>query len=225
MFHMNTNVHKETRTTKTEKNKKRYTYTAKVTPPMLKQKKGVFATRSPHRPNPLGSTLARIESVDKNKRCVFLSGCDLVHGTPIIDFKPYVPTYDAPLPPPASPCIVAPWIANTVDTRNTVIVDDNLRCKTNARFMKKMKLYKNDADGFWAGVIETLEVDVRSVQQTKVAMSYGDRGHPSVLQFDDAAVHYWWKEDRLLEIVDVELRREVPVEEAGESVEEVEASA
>ena len=41
----------------------KYTFTAKITPPMLKEKKGILATRSPHRPNPFGVTLAKIEKV------------------------------------------------------------------------------------------------------------------------------------------------------------------
>ena len=54
---------------------------------MLKKKKGVLATRSPHRPNPIGVTLARVEKVDKKTRTIYLSACDLVEGTPVIDAK------------------------------------------------------------------------------------------------------------------------------------------
>ena len=38
----------------------KYTFTAKITPPMLKERKGILATRSPHRPNPFGVTLAKV---------------------------------------------------------------------------------------------------------------------------------------------------------------------
>ena len=66
-----------------------------VLPPRLNGvKKGVFATRSPHRPNPIGLTLCRLDSV--RGRTLFLSGIDLVDGTPILDIKPYLPTYDFP---------------------------------------------------------------------------------------------------------------------------------
>lgn len=57
------------------------------------QRRGVFATRSPHRPNPLGLTpvqLLRIEGLR-----LILGPCDLVDGTPVFDIKPYVPAYDA----------------------------------------------------------------------------------------------------------------------------------
>ena len=58
---------------------------------MLAKKKGTFATRSSHRPNPVGVTLATITSIDVKSRTVYLSGIDLVQGTPVIDIKPYVP--------------------------------------------------------------------------------------------------------------------------------------
>jgi tRNA (Thr-GGU) A37 N-methylase len=54
---------------------------------MLKKKLGVFATRSPHRPNPVGITLAQIRYIDKEKRTIHLAACDLVHGTPVLDVK------------------------------------------------------------------------------------------------------------------------------------------
>lgn len=58
---------------------------------MLKERVGIFSTRSPHRPNPVGITLAKIDRVDKQTRTVHLSGIDLVDGTPVLDIKPYVP--------------------------------------------------------------------------------------------------------------------------------------
>lgn len=57
------------------------------------QRRGVFATRSPHRPNPLGLTPVRLFGV-KGRR-LELGPCDLVDGTPVFDIKPYVPAYDA----------------------------------------------------------------------------------------------------------------------------------
>jgi tRNA (adenine37-N6)-methyltransferase len=67
----------------------------KVHPPRLRGKKmGVLATRSPHRPNPIGLSLARIEAIHKNK--ISVSGLDVVHGTPFYDIKPYLPFYDRP---------------------------------------------------------------------------------------------------------------------------------
>lgn len=68
---------------------------AKVKPPRLNgAKMGVFATRSPHRPNPIGLTLAKLEKLDG--ATVTVSGVDIVDGTPVLDIKPYIPMYDFP---------------------------------------------------------------------------------------------------------------------------------
>ena len=72
---------------------------AKVRAPKLRGRKaGVFSTRAPFRPNPLGLSLARLDNVDERSLVLELSGIDLVSGTPILDIKPYLPSYDAPLP-------------------------------------------------------------------------------------------------------------------------------
>ena len=57
------------------------------------RRRGVFATRSPHRPNPLGLTAVPLLGVDGRR--LLLGPCDLVDGTPIFDLKPYVAAYDA----------------------------------------------------------------------------------------------------------------------------------
>jgi tRNA-Thr(GGU) m(6)t(6)A37 methyltransferase TsaA len=57
------------------------------------KRRGVFATRSPHRPNPLGLTPVQLISVTGRK--LILGACDLVDGTPILDIKPYIAAYDA----------------------------------------------------------------------------------------------------------------------------------
>jgi tRNA-Thr(GGU) m(6)t(6)A37 methyltransferase TsaA len=55
---------------------------------------GTFATRSPHRPNPIGLSLARIVSVEA--AAVEVEGIDLLDGTPVLDVKPFVPLFDTP---------------------------------------------------------------------------------------------------------------------------------
>lgn len=57
------------------------------------QRRGVFATRSPYRPNPLGLTPVPLLGVDGLR--LRLGPCDLVDGTPVFDIKPYIPAYDA----------------------------------------------------------------------------------------------------------------------------------
>lgn len=75
----------------------RFTYTAKIAPPRLFGKRvGVFSTRSPHRPNPIGLSVVAIDSVDEKEGVIHVSGVDLTDGTPILDLKPYIP-YDVVL--------------------------------------------------------------------------------------------------------------------------------
>jgi len=58
-----------------------------------KGKRGVLATRSPHRPNAIG--LSAVELVAIEGRTLHLRGVDLLDGTPVLDLKPYVPYADA----------------------------------------------------------------------------------------------------------------------------------
>jgi hypothetical protein len=60
------------------------------TPPKTK---GVFATRTPKRPNPIGMSLLKLEAIQGRK--VYLSGVDIVNQTAIIDIRPYIPEFDA----------------------------------------------------------------------------------------------------------------------------------
>jgi tRNA-Thr(GGU) m(6)t(6)A37 methyltransferase TsaA len=55
---------------------------------------GTFATRSPHRPNPIGLSLARIVAVEPP--AVVVAGLDLLDGSPVLDLKPFVPLFDTP---------------------------------------------------------------------------------------------------------------------------------
>ncbi|KAJ6642771.1 tRNA (adenine(37)-N6)-methyltransferase [Pseudolycoriella hygida] len=68
---------------------------AKVAPPRLGGSRvGVFSTRSPHRPCPIGLSLVEINKIDH--RFVYFYGTDMVDGTPVLDIKPYIPAYDFP---------------------------------------------------------------------------------------------------------------------------------
>lgn len=70
-----------------------------VRPPRLggKKKMGVFATRSPHRPNHMGLSLLQLERVDNVNGHVHIwcNGGDLLDGTPVLDIKPYIPFVEA----------------------------------------------------------------------------------------------------------------------------------
>ena len=79
---------------------KRDTWSATVRPPMLggNKRMGVFATRSPFRPNSIGMSCVKIEKIDlegTEAPIIYVSGCDMMDGTPIYDIKPYLPYCDS----------------------------------------------------------------------------------------------------------------------------------
>lgn len=71
-----------------------------VRPPLLggNKKMGVFATRSPFRPNPIGLSCVKLEKIEYDASLgpvLYVSGCDMMDGTPIFDIKPYLPYADS----------------------------------------------------------------------------------------------------------------------------------
>lgn len=71
-----------------------------VRPPKLggNKRMGVFATRSPFRPNPIGLSAVKLLKIDydaENSPVLHVSGADLMNGTPILDIKPYLPYADS----------------------------------------------------------------------------------------------------------------------------------
>lgn len=74
---------------------KRDSWSPTVRPPRLggEKRKGVFATRSPFRPNPIGMSCVKLERIEYTKALgpiIYVSGVDLMNGTPIYDIKPYI---------------------------------------------------------------------------------------------------------------------------------------
>lgn len=87
VFHANTNMGGDTRNGGAVK--------AKVAVPRLDGAAvGALATRTPHRPLPIGLSLGRVVAVDPAAGTLTLGGADLVDGTPVLDVKPYVPFCD-----------------------------------------------------------------------------------------------------------------------------------
>jgi tRNA-Thr(GGU) m(6)t(6)A37 methyltransferase TsaA len=64
-----------------------------VTPFMDKQKRGVFATRSPLRPNHIGLSIVKLKRIEGNK--VIVECLDVLNGTPLLDLKPYIDKFDS----------------------------------------------------------------------------------------------------------------------------------
>ncbi len=97
-----------------------------VRPPRLGGNKrvGVFATRSPFRPNPIGLSSVKLEEVrneDGLGKVLYVSGIDLVDKTPIYDIKPYLPYVDCHADATDG------FAADTVDYSINVVISDELK--------------------------------------------------------------------------------------------------
>ena len=68
------------------------TYALQTRPFLEEEVHGVFATRAPKRPNAIGISVVRLERIEGTK--LYVSGLDVVDGTPLLDIKPYVPHFD-----------------------------------------------------------------------------------------------------------------------------------
>ena len=64
-------------------------YSLKLIPASDSVSRGVFATRSPKRPNPIGISVVNLEEIKGSE--LHVSGIDMIDGTPILDIKPYIP--------------------------------------------------------------------------------------------------------------------------------------
>jgi tRNA-Thr(GGU) m(6)t(6)A37 methyltransferase TsaA len=203
IFHLNSNaksVEKSKQTIEKGKVVKRQ-FPSKIKPPALGGKRvGIFATRSPHRPNPIGFSLCKIDKIvippkKKHQKAsetpyhVYVSGLDLVDGTPVLDIKPYVPHYDsvgymyeegmgvdkeATLPK---------WVSDGLGKRKAVDfseeADEQLKRIVIGEDAKDLEFYgkstgrdesdEDALDSIKTCITEVLSVDVRSKWQTSKA--------------------------------------------------------
>jgi tRNA-Thr(GGU) m(6)t(6)A37 methyltransferase TsaA len=67
-------------------------YRLKVVPFLDTKPRGLFATRAPKRPNPIGLSVVRLVGIEKS--LISIQDVDLLNGTPVLDIKPYVPEFD-----------------------------------------------------------------------------------------------------------------------------------
>jgi tRNA-Thr(GGU) m(6)t(6)A37 methyltransferase TsaA len=67
-------------------------YTLRVKPFLDDNLRGLFATRYPYRPNPVGISIVQL--LAKNEQVLDIQGVDVLDGTPLLDIKPYVPDFD-----------------------------------------------------------------------------------------------------------------------------------
>ena len=122
---------------------------AKIHPPRLEGEKiGLFATRTPHRPNPIGLSAVKIEKVEDN--AVYFSGVDLVDGTPILDLKPYLPSSD---------CLsraTAGWTTSCAERKVNVVFTPEALGQLSERVGVRVERFRS-------AIQELLELDPRPV--------------------------------------------------------------
>jgi tRNA-Thr(GGU) m(6)t(6)A37 methyltransferase TsaA len=66
----------------------------KVIPFMDNNSHGIFSTRSPKRPNPIGLSVVKLNKIEKN--ILFIENIDILDGPPLLDIKPFIPDVDCP---------------------------------------------------------------------------------------------------------------------------------
>ena len=70
-----------------------YGFNLHVVPFMDSEPRGLFATRAPKRPNPIGFSVVQLDKIEDG--VLDIRGVDILDGTPLLDIKPYVPEFDA----------------------------------------------------------------------------------------------------------------------------------
>lgn len=159
--------------------------TLTVRPPRLggNQRVGVFSTRSPFRPNNLGLSIAKLETVDNDKLSVTFSGVDMLSGSPIYDIKPYIPYVDR------CPEATSTWAGCSPETTFNVVflpeVEQQLRYDDQQHGRKLFELvsalltydprpaYKNGQidDKIYATTLYNMDIAWRIDQQTVTVIS------------------------------------------------------
>lgn len=151
-----------------------------VRPPRLGGNKrvGVFATRSPFRPNPIGLSSVKIEKIDLETAegpVIFVSGADMMNETPIYDIKPYLPYVDC------HPDARGSFAEERKDYRLDVILADGIEEQLKDIFSEEQM----------NGLIEVLSMDPRPSYQDDPERVYG-------IYYGRCDVKFQVREDKLI---------------------------
>ena len=119
-----------------------------VNPPRHTRKKiGVFASRAPYRPNQIGMSCVKLEKIDGLK--IYISGSDILDGSPVIDIKPYLPYSDS------FPNSATGWVKSGLENIYEIVFEEKAteQCKwlkenanINLKSFAKLQLEFNPAD-------------------------------------------------------------------------------
>ncbi|WII70608.1 tRNA (N6-threonylcarbamoyladenosine(37)-N6)-methyltransferase TrmO [Bdellovibrio sp. 22V] len=165
-------------------------YHAKVHPPRLGGKSmGLFATRTPHRPNPIGLSLVELVKVEKDG--IVVAGADLVDGTPILDIKPYLPEVEA------VPEARTGWPSEVA--KDPIHVEFSEKAEALLRSWQE----KNPDRDLREIIAETLKLDPRPV----VYRGYEDSDSPyrntHAVRLFDGDIHFKFETPTLVKVLDI----------------------
>lgn len=158
----------------------RDTWSPTVRPPLLggNKRKGVFATRSPYRPNSIGLSCVKLEKIEYTKEngpVLHVLGADLLDGTPILDIKPYLPYADS------IPDAFAGFTETLEERKLNVIIKDESFYELGVKTQKE--------------IIELLSLDPRP--------SYKGDGEEYGMRYADCEIKFQ-VEDKILSVISVE---------------------
>ena len=130
-----------------------------VRPPRLggNERMGVFATRSPFRPNPLGLSCVEVDAIEVDSQdgpVIYVKGADLMDGTPIYDIKPYIKYADS------RPHAVCGYVDNLQERKLKVVVPQEISSAVKARTVLE-------------SLVQTLSLDPRPSYHDDPEREYG----------------------------------------------------
>jgi len=175
----------------------------KVAVPRLDGKRvGALATRTPHRPIPVGLSVGTVESVDAERGVVVIGGIDLVDGTPILDIKPYVPFCDS-IASAKAPDWVGKEAVGKDEPLKIIRVDVAERAEaplasSYARSAAAKTLYP-DVSAFVEFCKEVLTYDIRSIRERNADVDKRKFDTYRVI-LCDVEIEYTISEERKVEI-------------------------
>lgn len=147
-----------------------------VRPPKLggNKRTGVFATRSPFRPNSLGLTVVKLEEIKNNSdgKSLVVSGADLINGTPIFDIKPYLPYVDSV--PNAKGGFSEQYkndILSVNIPENIELSDDEIKELTEILALNPKPQYQNDDERIYGVSYKNLEIKFNYNQNKIIVLS------------------------------------------------------
>lgn len=164
-------------------------FKAKVHPPRMDGEKiGVFATRSPHRPNPIGLSLLKLERIHDGY--IYISGIDIVDGTPILDIKPYLSYVES------IPDATCGWAQKKVDVDIEVKFPPSLEDK-----MAKIEITHPK---FKDLVVSTLKLDPRPTvykgYELQKNSPYRQHHAVRIIQYD---IHFEFISKEQIQVIDI----------------------